>query len=1027
MMSKRSFRRTFLCGVAFGALSVTGAAWAQGADTETEEEVEVISETPASEGEARQEKITVTGSLLGRNEYTSSSPIQVITADTATLQGLVDTAAILQSSSIASGSTQINGNFGGFVVEGGTGVNTVSLRGLGAQRSLVLFNGRRLGGAGTQGQVGAVDLNVIPDAVINRIEILKDGASSIYGSDAVAGVVNVITRRQVEKPEINLTFDAPFEGGGESFGIDGAYGLNFDQGSIVLSASYEKFEPLTQGERDFLACPQDYTFDPVTGERRDLQDTRPDGNARPGFKCFNALADVFDDANGGRRWVFDDALGTFRPRLAGAAGTAETPSYNAKEDSTMIIPETERMSVFLTADYDFGPAEFFGDFLYNNRTTQQDDWRQFFPFLSSANPGHPGSLLNPVRATLPAAPVAFARPITLVPFDTEVDISYYSGTAGLRGDFGSSGPLANWDWEVAAVYSRSDGDYTRDTIPINRVVDNNQFTLGGQRPVARNVPNGTGGFTCEYVPDEQAAAYAQILDQRNTLIAQGVTTGLPALPVLNYVACPTTINYFTRDFIYGDLTAEEQAFLFAKDSGNTVYEQTTLTGYIRGELFDLPAGPIGFALGGEYREFSIDDQPGFYSANNLQWGLSSSRPTVGEDTVSEFFGEIEIPVLKGAPLAEELTLNLSARAFEYDSAGSSDVYKAGLNWQINPLFRVRATQGTSYRAPALYELFLGDLTSFAGQVNIDPCNFSDGPPTNPNIAANCATQVPTDYLPFGSSAQVTAGGGQGLEPETSDARTLGLIFTPTGINLSLALDYFEIEIDDQVAQFGAGAILAGCYASEDFPNDPLCSLFLRDLDPASPRQFQVLSVVNDYVNINSQTNRGLDLTGRYEHEFSFGDLSFDIQSTWTFEDEFVLFSGEGFEPDIINGLVGEPSFTANARLQFQRGDWRYNWFTDFVGNTSNERLFGGDEFTFGSRGPGLFKYKVGTEAHWEHGASIQYSGDTWAATLGVSNLFDETPPALTTGTATRRGIVPLIGTQYDYRGRSVFARISKSF
>ena len=1012
MMSKRSFRRTFLCGVAFGALSVTGAAWAQGADTDTEEEVEVISETPASEGEARQEKITVTGSLLGRNEYTSSSPIQVITADTATLQGLVDTAAILQSSSIASGSTQINGNFGGFVVEGGTGVNTISLRGLGAQRSLVLFNGRRLGGAGTQGQVGAVDLNVIPDAVINRIEILKDGASSIYGSDAVAGVVNVITRRQVEKPEINVTFDAPFEGGGESFGIDGAYGLNFDQGSIVLSASYEKFEPLTQGERDFLSCPQDYTFDPVTGERRDLLETRPDGLGNQGeFKCFNALSDVFDDANGGRRWVFDQSLNTFRPRLSGAAGTAETPSGNAKEASTMIIPETERISLFLTADYDFGQAEFFGDFLYNNRTTRQEDWRQFFPFMSSGNPGSIANPNNPLFGTYAATPVAFARPITLVPFDIEVDIDYYSGTAGLRGDFGNSGFLSTWDWEVAAVYSRSEGDYQTTTIPINRVTDNN----AGNRPVAVNEALPGGGFQTLCPTDASAAAFAN-----------AVRDGVPT-PALDYQPC-TTINYFSRDFIYGDLTADQQAHLFEQDMGTTVYEQTTFSGLVRGELFNLPAGPVGIAVGAEHRQFEIDDQPGFYSSNNLQWGLSSAVNTVGEDKVTEVFGELELPVLKGQPFFEELTVNLSGRYFDYDSYGSDNVYKAGLNWQINPLFRVRATIGNSYRAPALYELYLGNSTSFAGQTNIDPCNYTDGPPDNPNIDANCAAAGLTGYIPFGSSAQVVAGGGAGvLEAETSDASTIRLIFTPTGINLSLALDYFDIAIDNQVARLGAGSILGGCYASDNFPNEPLCSLFTRETDPNSPRFQQILEVSDSFVNINSQSNRGLDLTGRYEHEFSFGDLVFDVQGTWTFEDEFLLFSGEDFEPDFINGLVGEPSFTANARLQFARGDWRYNWFTDFVGNTSNERLFGGDEFNFGSRGPGLFKYKVGTEAHFEHGASVQYSGDTWAATLGVSNIFDETPPALTTGTATRRGIVPLIGTQYDYRGRSVFARISKSF
>lgn len=307
-MGKSSFRRLICSSVAVGTLALSGLAYAQEAETD-EDAVEVIQQTTETETESRQEKITVTGSLLARDEFTSSAPIFVITAETATLEGMVDTADILQGSSIAAGSTQINGNFGGFVVEGGTGVNTVSLRGLGAQRSLVLFNGRRLGPSGTQGQVGAVDLNVIPDSVISRIEVLKDGASSIYGSDAVAGVVNVITRRQIDKPELNFSTNLPFEKGGETFGIDGAWGFNFDKGSAVISASYDKIKPLTNSDRDVFNCPEDYVFDNTTGERVDLIDP-----ATGTYKCFGTLSSVFDSHNGGVRWIYDDAIGGFRPR-----------------------------------------------------------------------------------------------------------------------------------------------------------------------------------------------------------------------------------------------------------------------------------------------------------------------------------------------------------------------------------------------------------------------------------------------------------------------------------------------------------------------------------------------------------------------------------------------------------------------------------------------------------------------------------------------------------------------------------------
>ncbi len=985
MANKIDFRRLALSGVAFGAMAFGGLAYAQEADTDENDDVIVNTTQEEDETEARQERVVVTGSLLRRDEFTSSSPIQVITAEVATLEGLIDTADILQSSSIAAGSTQINGNFGGFVVEGGTGVNTVSLRGLGAQRTLVLFNSRRLGPAGTQGQVGAVDLNVIPDSVISRIEILKDGASSIYGSDAVAGVVNIITRRDIEDPEINFTTSIPFEGGGESYGIDGAFGLNFDRGSLVFSASYERFEDLTFGDRDIFSCPQDYVFDPVTGERRDLIDTTP-GVGTGDFKCFNALADVYDTRNGARRFIFDPAIGGFRQRAAGNAGVAETPSDNPAEQATDVIPFTERYSIYVTGDYDLGFADVFVDALYNNRKTEQTDFRQFFPWNAASDPFNPD-------------PVAFSRPITLVPFDTGVDISYYSVTGGLRGELSPNfGPLSNWAWEVAAVYSKSDGDYERDTIPLNRTNDPIRFGT------VTNVRNLDGSISCTYVADEEYAING----------AAGART-----------ACPVVINYFSEDFVFGRFTPEEADFLFEKDFGNTVYEQTTISGTMAGDLFQLPAGPIGVGVGAEYRTFEINDQPGFFSRNNNQWGLSSAVETVGDDSVWEVFGEIEVPILAGQPFAEELTLNLSGRYFEYDSYGSDSVYKAGLNWQVTPMVRARATMGTSYRTPALYELFLGNLTSFAGQGNIDPCNFQDGGPLNPLIRQNCLSQVPDDYIPFGSSAEVTTGGGAGvLEPETSDAMTVGLIFTPSFIDLSIAIDYFSIEVNDQIAQLGSGSILAGCYGSNNFPNDPLCTLFERDLNPASPTFLQILTVNDSYVNINSQTTEGLDLTLRYEREMDIGDLIIDMQGTWTFVDEFLLFTGEDFEPDDFNGSIGDPDFVANAGVRFIRGDWSYQWFTDFTARNSNDEIFGGSVFTY--RGaPGYFKQYA--EAQWYHGASVQYRGDEFSVTLGVNNIFDEAPPFVSTGAATRRGNAALVGTQYDYRGRSVFARVSKTF
>src|SRR5690606_4432324 len=186
--------------------------------------------------------------------------------------GLVNPGEFLQKSSVAAGSTQINNQFGGFVVEGGTGVQTLSLRGLGANRTLVLLDGQRPGPAGTRGQVGAFDLNVIPSSRLQRVEIVKDGASSIYGSDAVAGVVNMITRKSVDRPELTFSTRAPFDGGGEVYTVSGATGWDFDNGSIVLAGEYYLQEALKLGDRDYFRCSEDLAYANQRGPRIDRED-----------------------------------------------------------------------------------------------------------------------------------------------------------------------------------------------------------------------------------------------------------------------------------------------------------------------------------------------------------------------------------------------------------------------------------------------------------------------------------------------------------------------------------------------------------------------------------------------------------------------------------------------------------------------------------------------------------------------------------------------------------------------------------
>jgi iron complex outermembrane receptor protein len=976
-----------------------GSAVAQQTPVQQSNPSTTVDQTTVQENQPQQQgdRVVVTGSRIARDAFTSTAPIQVITSESAVLEGLVDTAEILQGSTMASGSVQINNSFGGFVIEGGTGVNTISLRGLGAQRSLVLLNGQRPGPAGTRGQVGAFDLNVVPDSIINRVEILKDGASSVYGSDAVAGVANIITRSSVDRPELTVQYNKPEDTGGESLQVNGAIGFDFNWGgSLMLAAEIESREALARGERKWASCNKDLVMDPATGNFIDREDRSIlAGTSLGGCSATNIYFNTVIDAVNGLRYIPSPngvTIGPFpgyRPRtnrtyLTSPDGQAyfEDVLNDAKFLTGDILSATDRYSVYGKYDQNFGSIEWTTEALFTRRETESKQWRQFFPLIAGPLfydvPGPfttPASFANAVPGV---EGTELAQPVTIWPSNTDVSVDYYYINSGLNGDFGNLGFLSNWTWNLNASFSKSEGDYTRNQI------------------------------------------LKETAGDANFASADGLYRG-------------PTYNPFDPAFLSGNYSQAVFDLLTEYDTGTTTYEQTVVTGVVSGDLLELPAGPLGVALGAEWRSFEIDDTPSEGSQNSLYWGTTSALVTRGEDTVSEIFAEVNVPLLRGLPLIEELTLDGSARGFEYDSYGSDSVWKAGLNWQIIPSLRIRGTKGTSYRAPALYELFLGNQTSFLPQTSVDPC-IDWGNSSNPNIQANCAAiGIPSNYTGAGSSAEITTGGGFGvLEAETSEANTLGLIWTPSFIDLSIAIDYFDITINDQVAQLGAGTILGGCYGSPNFPN-AFCNLFTRApaTDPSRPNQ--ILTVNDSYINVNQQATHGIDYTIRYEHEFNFGDLVIDLTATQTMEDVNLLFDpnlASGFDTNDFLGTIGDPEWVADAQISLRQGDWTYSWFIDYIGATDNEPFF--PEFLPGAPGPnyqGLPARRKNWADEWfGHDISVRWQGDDLTILGGVANVFDAQPPLVSNGVAFNRlGNAALQGTQYDLLGRTLFVRVGYKF
>ena len=965
------------------------------------------------------DNIIVTGSRIRKSEFTTSAPVQIINTEATTLAGLMTASDILQGASVAAGSGQINNTFGGFVVNGGAGVNTVSLRGLGAQRTLVLLNGRRLGPAGISGTVGAVDLNIIPNSAVNRFEILKDGASSIYGSDAVAGVANLITQDNIEGWTVGTSINVTELGGGENGTIYGSYGKTMDRISFNVSGEYSERRALKRGDREEFACPEDYIFSAATGDRSDAIDTRTGE-----FKCYNALEGYIqtffpDDAAFGVGGAF------FGSRVPDpnttAANESPIPGYrfipfqersfdDPRQLQEDIVSPNKTYSIFAEGTYapsEFDNLELYTEILFSRRESEQRRFRQLFPFI------HQDSSVNPVGSAVFNGNFAYGplfglppgsfqapldglqiRPIVLVPSNSSQEVNYLRGVGGIRGEFVDKGFLSGWNYDLNVVRSDSSATYYKDIIVEDRLA------AGIGTDTRTNAFIGVCGATAP--------------------------AGCVPLPLAG------------TDILFdGNFTQAQQDYLFASERGTTDYTQTIIEGIVTGDLMEAPAGTVGLAVGVSSRWDEIDDTPGEFSQAGNSWGLSSAQRTQGSDNVTEVFAEIEIPLVSGKPLFEDLSFNGSARYSNYRTVGSATTYKAGVNWALDDTFRFRATHGTSFRAPALYELFLNRQTGFLSQLAIDPCIRYGVPGEDGNIRAsavlqaNCAADgLPVDYAGNGNSALIETSGGLGtLKPEDSTANSVGFIFTPQDTGISIAIDYFTIDVANQISASGAG-VVGACYSDSDFRSVAgFCDLFTRDLDPASPEFGRITFVDGSYRNIPTQSTKGLDITARYQHEFNFGNLNIDSQFTVTKEEKFKLFT-DGVELD-FNGTDGEPEVVGSVQARFTRKDWTGSWTVNYTGPTENLGYRDVDGLiNFFYSGPSTQITKVDTFI--THDVSMRKEWDTLTVVAGVSNLLGDTPSRLSAadniGGVGRLGVWPFSSQYFEgYLGRQFFVSVEKTF
>lgn len=974
-------------------------------ETVEEEEAE-----PATQESA--DAIVVTGSRIRRPDaFNAIEPITVVTAEEITQSGFNSASDALQSQAVTAGAGQINNFYGGFVTAGGTGANTLGLRNLGPARTLVLLNGRRLAPAGTRGNVLAADLNVLPTAIIDRIEVLKAGASSIYGSDAVAGVVNILTDDKIRGLTIDAQVNVPEVGAGVDRRIAGTFGFGDDRLSVIGSLEYRKRNALRLNDRDFTSCPiggfkADAASPFGSGDEFPLGDPRNCFTLDNGGVTINTVGLPSRSAIG-RTSGLPAIFNRFVPSAGAGGGTPgylgvgfyDRDTFDPASQEEELITPVETYTGFLSGSYQtdlLGNAEIYGEVLATRRKSSSLLYRQLTLDYLQGSPLVPvqfrsGRFAGPVN-TSSGQNVAARAFVGFGLTDSFQEVDYVRAGVGVRGDFAFDG----WRYDAYVGKSWTDGTYEIESFLIDR--------LANSLNVVETSP---GVFQCA---------------------SQASNPSCVAAPPLN------------ADSIGGRLPQAFRDYILVNTIGNTKFRESTASFGIDGPLFSLPGGDVQLALGAEYRKQRIDDTPDQNSISGNLLGLTAGTPTRGTDNVKEVFGEVFVPLISDRPFFQNLSLNASVRYTDYASYGSDTTYKVAGEWEFFKGFGIRGSYGTSYRAPALSEQFLGATSGFIA-AGSDPCDSDNFPRANgqPNPgayspaqqqrAANCQS-IGIDTNTFQQNNGITSftrGGAEtGLSAETSRNWSVGAVLQPrisSTTTLALAVDYFDIKVSNGVSALAGGTILNRCYNDVDFnPSEGFCRFVTRDAN-------NILSVTSGFVNLSEDIVKGYEFTGRFATELFGGRFTLNAnltkyteQSDRTFPEEILLDS---------NGSLNVPDWVGNFDATYRTGDVTFRYGVSWFDSSS-----GTAELNSTSRTTGVINqanvdalnefYQIEVPDYFQHSASIQFNiTDKFEMTVGVRNLLDKDPPKVTTYYTTI-GNAPLY-SGYDYTGRQWFVNTNFKF
>jgi outer membrane receptor protein involved in Fe transport len=933
------------------------------------------------------ETIEVTGSRIRRVDVETASPIFTIDRSTIIGSGVQTVGELVQElPSISGAGTNPRVNNGG-----GSGAAVVSLRGLGEGRTLVLLNGRRL-----VSNAEGVDLNQIPINLIERVEVLKEGASAIYGSDAIGGVVNLITRTDYNSGEIMAETGTSGESDGDRKALNLSWGATTGRANIMVGINYHDQQEISAGARDFSkdALYLYGGFVSVAGSGRTttgrffLEDTDP---GTPGVQ----------DEYGG---IFNCASVT---RNVGAAGdTVDLANYHCfgfadtynYQPFNLVLTPQERASLFTVGNYKISDSlDGYAEIFYNSQRSGFTiaplplDTRPDNVVISDQN------IYNPFGNSYGGADAvnqnATFRLEVLGTRFSRVETGTGQINLGLKGDIGDT----LWRWDAGVSYGRS-----TQTANVNGYLFTPEFqkAVGPSFDALDNDPNADG-------------------DGDGNPIDQP-TCGTMANPI---PGC-TPINIFNLDAAIAD---PDQAAQFAASSGGyaiiTTRDQRILTANAGGPVFKMPAGDMQLAVGLEHREQRLGNDVDYLVKGAGDAGLicqfaqeTCTNVTAGSIEVDEFYAEAFVPILADMPGVEALNLTIGTRLSDYDRFGNTTNSKLGIEYRPVDNVLARLSFAQVFRAPTITDLFLG-ATANAPQF-ADPCEGFTGVATPefpflPDVCENVATdgsfvsdqgQVTGRFI--GNSLPTNAGG---QKPEEGEVLTYGVVFQATQ-DLSLNIDFWSYDLEDTIEFLDVGTIADACggasNASASF-RAAACDLINRFSDG------QVRFIDQPAFNLGTAEASGFDVGVKYNlPETAFGRFRLGLDAT-----NFGSFKRNG------NELAGEydrqdgnfAEWRAQGMVDWNFMNWNALFMPRWISSLDVENADGAI--------PGV-TLQIPSVLYLDVSVAYTIPGFNTQVRLGVDNLTDEQPP-LFYGNNVLNGNVDV--ETYDTIGQFMWLKVSQTF